>query len=153
MSTFGAFEDWVQRGQRAQQAVNDLGAGPPDTTALAAEAEQGYWCREPVGGGKTCDALGLPVDVPMHPELTVLCEQHRKGWGRDVRTEPPVTAPADRLAALAEWHREGNPWATSYNHAVAALIDAVTGGHIEDVEAAALAVADAVGILNAEESE
>lgn len=55
-----------------------------DTAALAAEAELGYWCREPIGGGKTCDQLGRPIANPPTPDRLVLCEQHRKGWGREL---------------------------------------------------------------------
>jgi hypothetical protein len=55
-----------------------------DFDALAAEAEQGYWCREPIGEGKTCNKLGKPIENPPTPDRIVLCEQHRKGWGREL---------------------------------------------------------------------
>jgi hypothetical protein len=55
-----------------------------DTAALAAEAEVGYWCREPIGHGEICGQLGRPVDLPVGLHRPVLCEQHRKGWGREL---------------------------------------------------------------------
>lgn len=55
-----------------------------DTVALAAEAEHGYWCREPIGGGDVCGQLGRPVPRPPTPDRTVLCAQHGLGWGRDL---------------------------------------------------------------------
>lgn len=55
-----------------------------DVDALAAEAEYGYWCREPIGDGQVCGQLGRPVADPPTPDRTVLCAQHRLGWGREL---------------------------------------------------------------------